>query len=272
MNDDAARVSGAEPPPAPLICECGHSTAMHGPFDARPCLAGAGFGGRERSACDCTAFRAAEPPPAPSEPVCPDCGMTEQVAPSRKEPGRWMCHGCARTFDADKSEGPDATACVAAPNPVGEETGTEARQVGLHQSHPAQEKPGVGQTLRAVSAVPAQAAAAEARAISEGLNVGSRLAHTIMDGERMLAGRAALDALLARVAEAEREREQETRLAMNNTGAMHDALDRAERAEAEAERLLAFVKIVADQKIHAAGVSVRLGELARDLLRGGDTG
>jgi hypothetical protein len=37
----------------------------------------------------------------------------------------------------DKSEGP------------GEKTGTEARSVGLHQSHPAQEKPGAGLPLSA---------------------------------------------------------------------------------------------------------------------------
>jgi hypothetical protein len=37
------------------------------------------------------------------DPACPYCGMTAQVEPSRSEPGRWMCHGCADTFDAPVS-------------------------------------------------------------------------------------------------------------------------------------------------------------------------
>lgn len=35
-------------------------------------------------------------------PPCPYCGMTAQVEPSRKEPGKWMCHGCADTFPASE--------------------------------------------------------------------------------------------------------------------------------------------------------------------------
>jgi hypothetical protein len=38
-----------------------------------------------------------------AEPACPGCGMTSQVEPSRKEPGRYMCHGCARFFDRERS-------------------------------------------------------------------------------------------------------------------------------------------------------------------------
>lgn len=34
-------------------------------------------------------------------PACPNCGMTAQVEPSRTEPGRWMCHGCAQLFDLE---------------------------------------------------------------------------------------------------------------------------------------------------------------------------
>lgn len=34
------------------------------------------------------------------DPACPSCGMTAQVEPSRKEPGKYMCHGCAQTFIA----------------------------------------------------------------------------------------------------------------------------------------------------------------------------
>lgn len=53
-------------------CECGHESYLHSPFAPRICQAGAGFGGRERPACDCFEFRparvsGAEPPPAPSE-------------------------------------------------------------------------------------------------------------------------------------------------------------------------------------------------------------
>jgi len=42
---------------------------------------------------------------APADPPCPYCGMTAQVEPSRSEPGRWMCHGCAQTFDAGEAPG-----------------------------------------------------------------------------------------------------------------------------------------------------------------------
>lgn len=33
-----------------------------------------------------------------TEPPCPGCGMTARVEASRSEPGKWMCHGCAKTF------------------------------------------------------------------------------------------------------------------------------------------------------------------------------
>lgn len=39
-----------------------------------------------------------------SDPPCPRCGMTAQVEPSRSEPGRWMCHGCAQPFDASAAK------------------------------------------------------------------------------------------------------------------------------------------------------------------------
>jgi len=40
------------------------------------------------------------------DPACPDCGSTARVEPSRKQPGRFMCHGCARYFDAPAAEQP----------------------------------------------------------------------------------------------------------------------------------------------------------------------
>ncbi len=45
-------------------------------------------------------LRGSVAPAIPPDPACPGCGMTSQVEPSRSEPGRWMCHGCAQTFDA----------------------------------------------------------------------------------------------------------------------------------------------------------------------------
>lgn len=122
----------------------------------------------------------------------------------------------------------------------------------------------------AIGVVPPLAVSAEARAIRKVLRA--------MDGsefddfptlEDSRAASSALDALLARVAEAERAEES---LAFAKDTA-HDERDARLRAEAEAERLRAALQKIAAERFTWSEVDFEEAqEVARAALRGGDTG